>query len=236
MSKISYKGTIKDRLRWKFQRLSYNIKTIYIEIGLKILRSAVKKSNLIDYAKQEFLILGYEPPKTKYKTDSNNWIQESVLDLLALFLLQGHSGFSASYCIDYFKKLANFKPLSPIKCDDSEWSTNLGNDDTYQNKRLSSVFKDGKEGKPYYLNAIIFKGEDGSCFIGNEVEQADGSTISSRQYINLPFTPKTFYVDVIETEWADQEKTIKQKGGGWWTFAIKDKSQLDEVFEYYKRV
>ena len=65
MSKISYKGTIKDRLRWKFQRLSYNIKTIYIEIGLKILRSAVKKSNLIDYAKQEFLI-GYKKAYLTY--------------------------------------------------------------------------------------------------------------------------------------------------------------------------
>ena len=86
----------------------------------------------------------------------------------------------------------------------------------------------------------MFKGQNGSCFASGSVDlpgkaRLNNTSIGSRQYINsFPFTPKTFYIDVIQTEWADKNETIKQEGGGWWTSVIKDESQLREVFKYYK--
>jgi len=191
-------------------------------------------SNLIEHAKAEFQALGYTPLTEEQEDDPNKWIQENVMELLEVFSKQGHSGSSAPFCINYFKKLAAFEPLSPIKCDDAEWNT--CHDGTYQNSRLSTVFKKGKNGKPYYIDAVVFKGQNGSCFTGNSVKLKDGTTLSSRQFIRLPFKPKTFYIDVIETEWYKDKKTgelIKQKDGGWWTSVVKDERQLKEVFEYY---
>lgn len=45
-----------------------------------------------------------------------------------------------------------------------------------------------KDGKPYYLDAIVWQYEDGGAFTGT----VEG--ITSRQFIRLPFLPKTFYV------------------------------------------
>jgi hypothetical protein len=41
----------------------------------------------------------------------------------------------------------------------------------------------------------------------------------------FPFTPKTFYIDVLEEE-------IKKDD---WIMWVKDPKQLDEVWEYYKK-
>ena len=165
-----------------------------------------------------------------------------IYDILDVFAEQGHSGGSAPYyssaISNTIKKVLSFEPLSPITGEDSEWNnvSDREGDETYQNKRLSSVFKKGKDGKPYYINAVVFKGQNGSCFTSGGVEFKDGRTISSRQYISFPFIPKTFYIDVIETEWADKEETIEKEGGGWWTSVIKDESQLVEVWNYYEKL
>jgi hypothetical protein len=206
-------------------------KSQYIELAMKMIRSASKNSNSLSHAKKEFLAAGYIPLDQKQEDDPNKWIQQNVLDLLSVFSTQGHSGFSASYCINTFETLASFKPLIPITCKDSEWGDAIDGE-TFQNNRLSSVFKRGKDGHPYYLDAIVWRGQNGSTFTGS-VEDSNGNTVTSRQNIRLPFRPKTFYVDVIETEWADKEETVEKKGGGWWTSIIKDESQLEEVFEYY---
>lgn len=168
-------------------------------------------SNLVEHAKREFKALGYKPIE-ECEDDPNKWIQESVLELLEVFSKQGHSGMSAPFAIGYFEKLAMFKPLAGITGEDSEWNYCDG---TYQNNRLSSVFKQQKNGRPYYLDAIVWKSQNGCTFTG-KVED-----ISSRQYIkSFPFTDKTFYIDVIESE--NETK-------------IKDRNQLKPVFEYYDK-
>jgi len=185
-------------------------------------------SNLIQHAKQELEIAGMFDEDADY----GGLLAKSTMELIEKFAEQGHSGGSAPSVIHMFSKLANFKPLGPITGKDEEWTE--VSDGVFQNKRLSAVFKHGKDGKPYYLDAMVFKGQNGNTFTSSgSVKLKDGSTIQSRQFIKLPFTPKTFYVDVIETEWADKEETIKKEGGGWWTSIIKDESQLKEVFEYY---
>jgi len=168
--------------------------------------------------------------------------EKEILALVDKFGESGQSGGSAPYTAgaisDAVNKLCLQKPLCDITGIDSEWNDVTEYSDgkeCYQNKRLSSIFKDGKDGVPYYLDAIVFRGEDDSTFTGNSVKLKDGSTIRSRQSIYLPFKPKTFYIDVIETEWADEHETIEKSGGGWWTSVVKDESQLDEVFEYYMK-
>ena len=188
-----------------------------------------EENNFVKHAKREFIAIGYKP--VDEEDGPNKWIQEGTFELLDVFGDQGHSGSSAPFAIRFFTKLAGFKPLSPIKCDDAEWNYVGHGDDTYQNNRLSSVFKTGKDGDPYYIDAIVWNetGEHSGAFTGT----VDG--IRSSQLINLPFTPKTFYIDVVSTRWADKEEKVKDLNGDWWTHKIKDPKQLKEVWEYYKK-
>ena len=167
--------------------------------------------------------------------------EKEILALVDKFGDSGQSGGSAPYTAGAIskavEKLCLQKPICDITGIDEEWNdcSEMGDKESYQNNRLSSVFKKGKDGKPYYLDAVVFKGQSGSCFTGNSVKLPNGETLGSRQFIKLPFKPKTFYVDVIETEWADKNETVEKAGGGWWTSKIKDVSQLDEVFDYYEK-
>jgi len=170
--------------------------------------------------------------------------EKEITDLVHKFMKSGQSGGSApmtaSAISQAVENLCNHKPLYGITGEDAEWSNSISRDDTYQNNRLSSVFKKGVKGKAYYLNAIVFCGQNGSQFTSNgSVKDSKGNNVRSSHYIkSLPFKPKTFYIDVIETEWHKDKETgelTKQEGGGWWTSVLKDDSQLDEVWEYYER-
>jgi len=178
----------------------------------------------LDKAKLEFLKLGYKPIDD-CEDDPDKWIQENVLELLDVFSKQGHSGMSAPYVISLFKKLANHEPLSPITCEDDEWYDSELNDDTYQNKRCSAVFKHGKDGKPNYLDAIVWRDVQDDCNFTGRVLNSKNEYVTSSQDIKLPFTPKKFYIDVIETEIAPGDNV----------YYIKDESQLKEVWQYYEK-
>lgn len=168
--------------------------------------------NLTDYAKSELALIGYDE-----KCEApNSWIRDNVLELVELFSKQGHSGSSAPQVINLFEKVASYKPLKPIMCTDDEF-VEVG-DLARQNKRCSAVFRDS-EGKPYYIDAIIWKTQNGGCF-GDSADNIRG-----RQYIKLPFVPKTFYIDVIEEEVAPDD----------WELRIKDLSQLEQVWEYFEK-
>lgn len=178
-------------------------------------------SNLINHAKRELLKLGYKLIE-ECDDDPDKWIQENVLELLEVFSKQGHSGFSAPYVINLFKKLANFEPVTPIMCTDDEWNE-VGNNQ-YQNNRCSAVFKNSTNGKPYYLDAIVWRNQNGNTFTGR-VFNSKRERIKSSQTIKIPFTPKTFYVDVIDYEIAPDD----------WESYIKDETQLKEVWKYYEQ-
>lgn len=138
-------------------------------------------------------------------------ICNQILELLDLFAEHGHSGSSAPYAINLFTKLAKFEPIAPIQGTDDEWAD--VENDMFQNKRLSSVFKYGKLGTPYYIDAIVWKDESGACFTGS----VEG--IKSSQSISFPFLPKRIYIDVIEK---DDD------------YIIKDREQLEEVKKHFR--
>ena len=191
-------------------------------------------SNLLKHAEIELEAIGALSEKDDFYGGMTG---KSVMELMRVFSEQGHSGMSANIVRNLFNKLADYKPLSSITCKDDEWGdvSEHQSGDVYQNKRLSSVFKDGKNGIPHYISAIVFTGQNGSSFTSGSVELKSGGTVGSSQNIKLPFTPKTFYIDVIETEWADKDEKVKKQGGGWWTSYVKDENQLKEVFKYYNK-
>jgi len=105
----------------------------------------------------------------------------------------------------------------------------------YQNLRCSALFKNGKNENPYYIDAVVFQGEDEFDLFTGKVED-----VNSLQYIkDFPFEPKTFYIDVYK-ELYNKEKhgknadifTISNKD---YVYRIKDRKQLEEVYKYYDK-
>ena len=112
-------------------------------------------SKLVNYAKDELKRIGMIDSGEAY----NDLTTKAILDLIELFESQGHSGFSASYVINAFNRLARFKPLSPLTGEDDEWN-DIG--DSIQNKRYSAVFKD-KDGTAYNIKGKLFT-DDGEVW------------------------------------------------------------------------
>lgn len=172
-------------------------------------------SNLLTHAKREFELARSKEPKDQILALE---FEKEILAVVDRFGESGQSGGSAPYyaaaIADTIRKLCMFEPLLPIEGSDDEFVE--VDPDTFQNKRLSSVFKDTKGGKPYFINAIVWQGpEDWDTFAG----MVDGH--SSHMYIkSFPFAPKTFYVDVLKTENGD--------------YIIKDPEQLKAVYELYE--
>ena len=145
-------------------------------------------SNLVDYAKEELKRIGMIDSGEPY----NDAVAKAILDLIELFASQGHSGFTAPYTINTFKRLAMFKPLAPLTGEDSEW--NEIEPGLYQNKRYSAVFKE-KDGKVYNNEGRIFTDDGGEVWYGNK---------DSRVEITFPYTvpddPERVYLNTAESE------------------------------------
>lgn len=140
--------------------------------------------NYEDFAKREFLALGYAPVDQLKDDDPNKWIQEGTLELLKVFSGQGHSGFSAAYAIETFSKLASFKPLSPLTGEDSEWNdiSEMSGRPMWQNNRYSSVFKN-ENGIAYDIAGIVWIDPQGTYYTDNK----------SSVEITFPYTPTVTY-------------------------------------------
>jgi hypothetical protein len=204
--------TVFTKMKWslqeKWQQLRY-------ALGI----DKKPECNCISHAKREMQAIGYDLNQTE--EDPNKWIQENVLELLEVFVKQGHSGFSAPYCIDMFAKLAKFEPLCPLTGADDEW--NDVSDDCYQNNRCSHVFKEKDSGKVYDLDGYIFVDQTGSGFTSGY----------SRKYIEFPYIPKREYVDVICTE-TNKEGTVEEPGSGWWETKYPD--WIVETYEAHNKL
>jgi hypothetical protein len=155
--------------------------------------------NSITHAEFEFSLL----ENVKYETEDEVPIvleyKEEIINLIKKFSNSGQSGMSApitaSIITNCIKNLMAFKPIGPLVGNEEEW--NYNSDDSFQNNRLSAVFKTGLNGKPYYLDAITFVGEEEYDTFHGHVEG-----ISSRQYLKgfpffiriLKIKMKTIYV------------------------------------------
>lgn len=182
---------------------------------------------------------------TKSATDPENRpiIEEFTPEIIALckkFSKSGQSGGSAPFTAralsQAIEKLCLQEPIAPLTGADDEWCdiTELNDGESmYQNNRCSAVFKDGKDGRAYYIDAIIKETQDGSRWSGwlwlSKEDYLTGNKdlmVGGRMFIkSFPFTPKTFYIDVIEEEVAKDD----------WEMYLKDQKQLEAVYEYYDK-
>ena len=110
-------------------------------------------NNFEKHAREEFRAAGWMDENGKFKDDMQALICADVLDLLNVFSKQGHSGSSAPYAINMFKRLVNFKAITPLTGEDWEW--NHVADNLWQNKRCSSVFKNEK-GEAHDIDGKVF--------------------------------------------------------------------------------
>lgn len=166
-------------------------------------------------------------------SDYDGMIGKSVQELLDVFSKQGHSGFSAQYVANIFRRLVSSETLTPLTGEDNEWvdvTEEMGKK-IFQNNRCSAVFKE-EDGKAYYLNAIVWQGEDSNDTFTGAIDD-----IRSRQYFDFPFVQKTFYVDVMKLDYdkSGDKDYFTDKDGRKYVYTIKDRKQLDEVFEYYNK-
>jgi len=210
--------------------------TEHFERELKILQSQFEKDK--EYADED-------EDEYEDKLCIHNYI-DVIREILKIASDEGHSGFSASFYASVLsntiKNALTFNPLSPLTGEDSEWNNldnALGGKEMYQNNRLSAVFKDGKNGQAYYIDAIRFQGEDEyDCFSGSIKDFRTNKVLNSRQYIkSFPFTPKNFSIDVARELYDKSihgnDVEVTSCGDGDYVYCIKNESQLDEVYEYY---
>lgn len=197
--------------------------------------------SIAQHAKKELDILvktcGEDTPVIK------EFIPE-ILQLCKKFGDSGQSGGSAPYVASAItqtiKKLLMFNPVCPIQGVDDEWCCqDFDGKNSAQNNRCSAVLKNN-DGKAYYLDAIVWQGEDEWDTFSGRV-----GGIYSRQFISFPFEPKTFYIDVVKdynTEDYYNTNNISyheefgedgKKNGKYFNYKIKDRSQLKAVSEYY---
>ena len=120
---------------------------------------------MLSYAESELNRIGLTD-----EDEYNAMMRKHILGMVQLFSDEGHSGFSATYAINILKKVLMFKPLSPLTGEDDEWTnvSEISGTPHYQNKRLSSVFKDGKDGEAYDIDGKVFwewyKDKEGNPF------------------------------------------------------------------------
>jgi hypothetical protein len=121
--------------------------------------------SLVSYAESELDRIGMTDDG-----DMNGIMRKHLLHMIKEFADEGHSGFSGNYALQCLKKLLNFKPLSALTGEDDEWTevSNISGYPHFQNKRCSSVFKDGKTGEAYDIDGKVFwewyKDDDGNVY------------------------------------------------------------------------
>ena len=159
-------------------------------------------SNYKTHALQEFKAAGWLNEDGTFKDDMQRMICEHVLELLVVFDGEGHSGTSAPYAVDLFKKLAMFEPVAPLTGEDWEWrectgfGSGEGFDGIYQNKRCSRVFKQAGVfgGQAYDDQGIVFF----TWVTDEETGEKYRSSYTcrdSRVPIVFPYTPEIKYVE-----------------------------------------
>lgn len=149
-------------------------------------------SSLTLFAEEELERIGMG----KNSKDENKLMHDHIIHMVEEFSKEGHSGFSASYALGILTKLLDWKPLTPLTGEDSEWNdvSDLANGrQVFQNRRCSRVFKEQLEDgsfSTYDVNGKVFypKGKRSQAYTNG----------NSRVPVTFPYTPTIEYVEVDE--------------------------------------
>jgi hypothetical protein len=147
-------------------------------------------SNYKTHAMAEFRAAGWTDENGKFNDEMQEMICNHVMKLLDVFAEEGHSGSTAPYAINLFKKLAEFEPIVPLTGEDWEWTE--ASEGVFQNKRCSRVFKqkDRFDGQAYDIDGKVFW--EWIDFEGEKIK----SYYTSRDSfvpISFPYTPVRVY-------------------------------------------
>ena len=165
-------------------------------------------SNLNKHAMMEFKAAGWLNDDGEYLDEMQEAICNHVLKLLEVFSDEGHTGSTAPYTIDLFKKLAMFNPIVPLTGEDWEWTdvSDRGGRDggkLYQNKRCSHVFKE--EDGAYDIDGKIFwewcereLDEDEKGYPGTTKFKSYFTGRGSHVSVTFPYTPTQVYEEYVE--------------------------------------
>lgn len=177
--------TLLQELRWRMRAIPQRLREWAIRWMVRAIVRLTNDSNLVAHARRELRTSLAQP-----ETEPGRWMADGLLELLAVFANQGHSGFSAPCCVDWFDKLARFQPLGPLTGEPDEWFDH--GDGTFQNIRCGRVFKqpDRFGGQAYDIQGRVFREPNGACFTRGGMD--GGSCVP----ITFPYTPTTEYVDV----------------------------------------
>jgi len=132
----------------------------------------------VSFAERELRLAGWFGKDGVYA----GMVGDAVMDLVKVFVEQGHSGMSAPLVAGLFRTVALHEPLTPLLGTDDEWN-DLGNG-KYQNNRCSHVFK--RDGHVYDIEGRVFRQPNGCCY----------TSLDSRTDVTFPYTPTVEYVDV----------------------------------------
>ncbi len=118
---------------------------------------------LYEYAVEELKRLR----KDNEPDEMQDEIEKAILEVVKVFSEQGHSGFSANYCISILHRLLQYKNITPLTGEDDEWEE--VSNGVYQNKRRSSVFKqaDRFNGQAYDIEGRVFSNDGGKTWYTN---------------------------------------------------------------------
>jgi len=147
-----------------------------------------------EHAFVEFKAAGWLNADGKFNDPMQGMIFRHVLKLLDVFHDEHHSGTSAPYAVNLFKRLAMFETIAPLTGAEDEWIEYR--DGGFQNRRCSHVFKDKDrfDGQAYDSEGKIFvevsKDEDG------KERRVSFTSRDSRVPVTFPYTPKREYVEL----------------------------------------
>lgn len=148
-------------------------------------------NNYESHAWREFKAAGWVDENNQFKDEMQEIICKGVLKMIEIFDEEGHSGSTAPYAISLFKRIAMFEPIAPLTGEDDEWVDvgHHGGGIQYQNSRMSSVFKNSKDGQAYWMDGRVFW-EWASPYEGREPHEPYKSYFTSREsrvYIDFPW-------------------------------------------------
>lgn len=131
-----------------------------------------------------------------------------------------------------------YEPISKLTFSDKEFNDcGMG---TFQNKRLSSVFKD-ENNKPYYLNSIVFYGEEEYNSFTGSINDVSFGEINSSNYIDIEkynqsddIVPMRCIVNVVKVEYKEgiYRSYHEDKNGNRYTYQLKNPKEIDKIFKY----
>jgi len=207
------KPSIIKNIAWRLKRLFKKVKGDY----------KPEKSNLYLWAKSELdrLIVYCEEKEGKDGLEMQKTINKNILDIVKVFCMQGHSGTSASYLISKVTRLLDWKPITALTGENSEWMEvpeyDNGNK-TQQNKYCSAVFRDNCDNATaHYIYGRVYSDNGGhSWFTTNR------GTLKSFTPVVFPF-----YVpnesEYVYLNGKDSEEIIT------------DKARIKELYEEYNK-